>query len=418
MPRRRYARALQEETGQPTVAPQQAKPAQAQTDANPMIALQRMVGNAAIQRVLTGNEPTTMAPTNTPSVTDTATNSPTNSNTTATPNQTTNTPASAVPAAPGLLSADGVVRAMSYYNIRAADYPPHIISQIQGALGVAETGRATPEMVQAVADFQSQNGLAVDGMAGPRTLPAIFEQGLDTEQTEEVFADEALDALSQWDSKSPEERAQALIDAANAGLAEHKISECTSTIVDLNVLAQFDFTTWNIELGKGVFEAATISNADYADAANTVYHESRHAEQWFSMARLLAGQGKTAQEIATQMGIPLNIANEAAALPYKPGSMEALVANGWYESVYGVDADYRNKTLTDLEKASTDLEAAEADLAANDTPANRAKVATLRRKHQTLYDEYHNLPEETDAHRVGDAIEARILLKAELPDEG
>jgi uncharacterized protein YdcH (DUF465 family) len=97
--------------------------------------------------------------------------------------------------------------------------------------------------------------------------------------------------------------------------------------------------------------------------------------------------------------------------------MEALVANGWYESVYGVDAAHRERTLTDLERVDQELETAEADLARSDTPANRQKVANLRQRRQRLFDEYHNLPEETDAHRVGDAIEARILLKAELPDD-
>jgi hypothetical protein len=380
MPRRRYARALQEETGQPQVASQTNKPQQAQADAHPMIALQRLVGNAAIQRI--GEDGTATAP-----------------------------------AAPGLLSGAAVTRAISYYNIRSQDYPPHIIRQIQAALNVPETGSATSEMVQAVADFQSQNGLAVDGMAGPRTLPAIFEQGLDTENTEEEFANDAITALADWGTQTPEQRAQALIDAANEGLTEHQITECTSTIVDLPVLAQFDFTTWTIELGTGVFEADTISNADYADAANTVYHESRHAEQWFSMARMLAGQGKTAQEIATMMDIPLNVATDAVGQAYDPDSMEALVANGWYESVYGVDAAHRERTLTDLERVDQELETAEADLARSDTPANRQKVANLRQRRQRLFDEYHNLPEETDAHRVGDAIEARILLKAELPDD-
>lgn len=271
-------------------------------------------------------------------------------------------------------------------------------------------------MVQAVASYQMSVGLAVDGMAGPRTLPAIFAQGLDTDEHEEDFAEFAVEQLNQWeDLGSADARAEQLMDKVNELLESSKVPECDSEVKDLpDLLGQFDFETWKIELGKPAFERDVITLEEYADTADTIYHEARHAEQWFSMARMLAGEGKTAAKIAEMMGIPLDIASEAVNLKYAPDSMEALVANGWYESVYGVDAQYRENTLTELENASKELDEAQKALDKNDTPANQKRLQRAQERRQRAYDAYHNLPEETDAHRVGDSVEARILLKAEL----
>ncbi|MFD1044751.1 ATP-binding cassette domain-containing protein, partial [Kibdelosporangium lantanae] len=50
---------------------------------------------------------------------------------------------------------------------------------------------------------------------------------------------------------------------------------------------------------------AVMAHADWVvDLANTVYHEARHTEQWFMIARYLSGQGYSAAGIASTMGIP------------------------------------------------------------------------------------------------------------------
>lgn len=387
MPRRRFARAYQEETSAPLVQ-QTAAPegVRNQNQQSPILGLQNVIGNKALQRMLIqreGNE------------TDSETGGVVND---------------------GPLTQPQVTKAISYYEIRKKDYPPQIIEQIQEALGTTKTGKADGEMVQAVANYQLSVGLAVDGMAGPRTLPAIFAQGLDTDEHEEDFAEFAVQQLNDWeDLGSADARAEQLMDKVNELLQESKVPECDSEVKDLpDLLGQFDFEPWKIELGKPAFEKDVITLEEYADTADTVYHEARHAEQWFSMARMLAGQGKDAAKIAKMMGIPLDIATEAVSVKYAPESMEALVANGWYQSVYGVDAKHRENTLKELENADKELDAAQKALDKNDTPANQKRLQRAHERRQRAFDAYHNLPEETDAHRVGDSVEARILLKAEL----
>jgi hypothetical protein len=117
--------------------------------------------------------------------------------------------------------------------------------------------------------------------------------------------------------------------------------------------------------------------------ANFVIHESRHAEQWFNMAQLRAGQGRTAAQIATQLGIPQRIATAAAAAPIAANSAKAIVVSGWYESVYGGGSAHRNTTVTDV--------------VANNTPANYAAYAAL--------------PEESDAFQVGNGFDQQLAAQ-------
>ncbi|MBE2182642.1 MAG: peptidoglycan-binding protein [Anaerolineae bacterium] len=413
MPRRRFARSYQEETTVPAVQ-QMVAPEKSRGQQPPVLGLQNMIGNKALQRMLIQRE---LELDELEVTVDGHENSETDSENPVMIDEMT------VPVGEtegvvhdGPLTPAQVTKAISYYETRKRDYPPHIIEQIQEALGSTKTGKADDFMVQSVANYQFAFGLAVDGMAGPRTLPAIFAQGLDTSEHEEDFSDFAVEQLNQWESLgSADARAEQLMDKINELLEASKVPECGFKVKDLpDLLGQFDFTPWIIELGKPAFERDVITLEEYSDAANTVYHEARHAEQWFSMARMLAGQGKSAAQIATMMGIPVTIATEAVSVKYAPTSMEALVANGWYQSVYGVDAQKRENTFREMEAAGKEVEAAEKALEKADTPVNKKRLQRAQERHQRAYDAYHNLPEETDAHRVGDSVEARIRLKAEL----
>lgn len=395
MARRRYSRMLQEEATSAPAPLQHVRSEAPTVQQHPIVQLQQALGNQAVQRLLIQRENETE---------DTATEAPAEET------------AAAEPAELTLLSRQQVYLALTYYTSRSRDYPPQIITQIQHALGTTETGRADEEMVQAVANWQAGQGLTVDGMAGPRTLPAIFGQGLDVDSREEEFVAFAQQQMEQWDTLGTgEARAQAMMTKINELLTQSEVPECLVSVKSLpNLLGQFDFATWTIEVGLDQFERDSVTVAEYADMANTLYHEARHAEQWFSMARMLAGQNKTADRIATMMGIPPNIAAQAVTRKYDPKSMEALVADGWYQSVYGVSAAHREATLNELSAADTELAAAQTAADANDTPSTRQRLQRARERRQRAYDAYHNLPEETDAHRVGDSITARLVLASEI----
>jgi hypothetical protein len=88
-----------------------------------------------------------------------------------------------------------------------------------------------------------------------------------------------------------------------------------------------------------------LNKPQLVDVAETVYHEARHCEQWFHMARFYA-LGRTQVDISQNLGIPVNIANAAFARKMtQSDKMNALTAD-WFKSVYGESS--REVTLTAL----------------------------------------------------------------------
>jgi hypothetical protein len=137
---------------------------------------------------------------------------------------------------------------------------------------------------------------------------------------------------------------------------------------------QFDFRTWQMDLGPDAFDPShyeTAGPAAEADLLDTVYHEARHSEQWFRMARERAGLGATAEQIVHVMQIPDWVAQAAVAYPILQCDVSQYEAEEWYQSVYGTGAAHRDATLNDV---------------------------------QGNYEDYRNLPEEHDAWHAGGEV--------------
>jgi hypothetical protein len=147
---------------------------------------------------------------------------------------------------------------------------------------------------------------------------------------------------------APEARAAQMIELANGELTRYGIpaNRIDASGADGNA-GQFDFPTWHMQLDPAAFDdARVIDPALAADAANTVYHESRHTEQWYRMARLRAGLGDDPETLATNLGIPLEMAQLAAGDPILQSDVETHEAQQWYESVYGAGRDHRGAVLS------------------------------------------------------------------------
>jgi hypothetical protein len=69
-----------------------------------------------------------------------------------------------------------------------------------------------------------------------------------------------------------------------------------------------------------------------AELLTAVYHEARHAEQDFLVARQLA-RSKTAEEIRDAHGIPLHVAQAAKDSPLSPDDPQADLADRLQEPV-------------------------------------------------------------------------------------
>lgn len=174
---------------------------------------------------------------------------------------------------------------------------------------------------------------------------------------------------------SPNDRAEAVVADVNVALQGEAIPAVSWRFNSAHGTgAVFAFQEWVMELGETPYTIDVADNATPEQQAwqiSSVYHEARHAEQWFRMARERIGLGATAEQAAQVMDIPVWVAQWAAQDPINQCDASQYEAEEWYRSVYGEGAAHRNETLGDV---------------------------------QGNYSEYRNLPEEADAWSTGDAV--------------
>jgi hypothetical protein len=174
---------------------------------------------------------------------------------------------------------------------------------------------------------------------------------------------------------SPNDRAEAVVAHLNEQLAGEGVPQVGWRFNSAHGTgAVFDFRSWYMELGESPYSMDVADNAtpdQQAWQVSAVYHEGRHAEQWYRMARERAGLGATAAQIHQVTGMPETIAQWAASDPITQCDASQYEAEEWYRSVYGAGATHRNATLNDV---------------------------------QNHYQDYRNLPEEHDAWATGDAV--------------
>jgi hypothetical protein len=315
-----------------------------------------------------------------------------------------------------LLDAAQIADARRYYTSQPWLYTPAIIAQLRTALDLDAEGGVDAALVLAVAKFQKDKGTAdpdllIDGKAGPRTLPRIFRRGLNVEGQGEAFGEAVqTGVIDAWATlATAEERLRKLVEAANERLVASGVPPVGRDFdPDATVKGSFDFPTWRMLVGRTVLDAPALSAEQASDITGTVYHEARHAEQWFRMSQLRAGQGLSAAGIAAEIGIPLEQAQLAAASPLARGSMEALIAQGWWDSFAGPGRAHRERTLVEVLCAVVALRKAKAAAEADPSAENLATVERAQARKDVAYAAYQNLPEENDAfateHAAAEAI--------------
>jgi hypothetical protein len=332
-------------------------------------------------------------------------------------------------AADAPLTAAQVKKAIAFYTAQPDRYTPEIVKQIQAKVGVAETGVPDAALAQAVAVWQRGNGglhptLWIDGMAGPRTLPRMFPSGLQSGNEPEDFGKEAqTGVIDRWQRLSVDERIAELIRLVNVHLGTAKVPPVAPNPQDTLNLGAFNFPDWTMIVGKQAMAVEQPDLAQAKDLVDTIYHEARHAEQWFRIAQLRCLQRRArnpkatddqiARAVATELGIPKNIADEAVKpAPFALGSMDALIAQGWFDSVYGSGSARRDRILTELENALKALEAAKKKQQDHPSPANQAAVDRAQERVNRAIAGHATLPEEDDAFVAGERSEPGVTRGA------
>ena len=173
---------------------------------------------------------------------------------------------------------------------------------------------------------------------------------------------------------------------------------------------------WAMHVNWNPFIPDTVASGDVEVVAMTVYHEARHAEQWFRMARLMAGQGQPPDQIATDLRLPAEIVAEAEKDPlHADGSTEATEAAAWLDSRVGDGLAHSKAVMTELREAAAALDAAIAEyerVEKNPLVSKRRKAAladavdAAYERYNQAHAAYQALPVEADAWEVTEAVEA------------
>jgi hypothetical protein len=206
--------------------------------------------------------------------------------------------------------------------------------------------------------------------------------------------------------KTEKSRIAGLKKVANSSLRAADVAEVNivSKKLEPGILGGFNPRTWEIEIGSDLV-TGNINLVGQRDIeggrglSNTIYHELFHAEQFFRMAQMLAtpinqgGGGRTAQEIADEMGIPLRIAQAAVGSlkTYSLSPEQLNDAKVYYQCVYGPDTIQNGRYV-------------------GESRGNRELIMSDTNKY---YAEYRALSLEKDAFTVGDTLQYYYINRLE-----
>lgn len=182
--------------------------------------------------------------------------------------------------------------------------------------------------------------------------------------------------------KSVSDYASHLIKLVNAELGKFGVPATKHdfrTTGDVGAFRKYEWTIYfnTDQLNENGATVGALSQKHAADIADTVYHEARHAEQAYRVARMLAGQGKSGDDIASELFIPAEVAEKALSDPLKDTkdtAEEFAEAKDWYNLLAGVHNEYKMK-VNDFGDTSFEAYKAIKDLKANNFDTVKPKIA-------------------------------------------
>ena len=256
------------------------------------------------------------------------------------------------------------------YEHRAADAPDDRRA----------TAKAPPARDQA-----AERLLALQQSAGNRAVLARVKinTGLRRKDRTDAFSKEARDWWADPANKDKTLKAFSdfLIGKANAVLKAMGSYEVKPNYVATGSdSGSFSRVTWSMDINTskfssraGVAKVSDLTLDEAAEIADTVWHEIRHSEQYFRIARVRAAESKKtgadiAKEIEKDMSIPPAVAQAAAAKPMKAAKDNAYLrgeAKDWESITIGLHASYKGIINTWMGEAREARDAAGAVDATN-----------------------------------------------------
>jgi peptidoglycan hydrolase-like protein with peptidoglycan-binding domain len=177
------------------------------------------------------------------------------------------------------------------------------------------------------------------GVCDENTWAALEAQfgDLDGLRSEENIDDFVKDTYgTAHSSMDPEEQLAELAAAANEQLTAVGVPYVPISFGDAGTAwAVFDWRPWGVLVNRAMYVQAQ-EDGDAHENMTTIYHESRHGEQWWTIARLLAGlYDMDGAAINAHTELNLDIANAATADPILESNAQTDAAIRWYEQTFG-----------------------------------------------------------------------------------
>jgi hypothetical protein len=253
--------------------------------------------------------------------------------------------------------------------------------------------------------------------------------GIGADFAVDQYAGVAQKLRENWARLTPYARAQMLVTTVNFELSHVDVPSATFELSDKlqpqtagEFVANKDQDEWAFLLNKTQFSDPSPDAIDQQGEgspglAQTVYHEGRHAEQWFRIARMKAGMKWKAKIIADWLGIPARIAKEAVKHPLKADGPETREAEAWLGGETGSRGEGTAKSYDRLDEMQSKLLAAQAaqkrvEDDSNASEADKKKAAALVDLREKRFNEaraaYLKIPMEADAWKVGGRAESAL----------
>jgi predicted transglutaminase-like cysteine proteinase len=260
--------------------------------------------------------------------------------------------------------------------VRSHDHPGEkeaVATTTRPAATVAVPANGPPEL------------LALQRRAGNQAVLARLKinTGLRRKDRTDAFTKEAHDywANPANKDKTLKDFSDFLIGKANAVLKAMGSYEVKPNYITTgNASGTFSRVTWAMDINTAKFsnrarvsKVSDLTLDEAAEIADTIYHEIRHSEQYFRIARVRAAESKKtgadiAKEIASDMSIPPAVAQAAAAVPMKAAKDNAYLrgeAKDWESITIGLHAEYKGIINTWIDEAWAARDAANAVDATN-----------------------------------------------------
>jgi len=284
-----------------------------------------------------------------------------------------------------------------------------------------EEGHRLLELQRAAGNAAVARAIAVS--RAPAKEPELT--GIGANFAVDQYAGVAQKLRENWARLTPYGRAQMLVSAVNFELSHVDVPDVSFELTDKlepRTYGRFHEQDWALQLNRARFADPSSDSIDQAaegdpGLAQVVYHEARHAEQYFRIARVKAGMKWKANTISDSFGMPERVTKEAARHPLKGDGPEVQEAESWEASIYGGRAEESAKIekrtgeiQKQLFKARADQEKLEQDPRASEADKKRSSdlVDRLEKQFDEARAKYLQLPEEADAWKVGGRMESAL----------